>query len=58
VDEPTGNLHKQTAADIIHLFKKLAHQDNKCIVVVTHSQQLAQSADAVVSLSDGKFVTE
>ena len=43
-DEPTGNLDEKTARDIIALLKKIAHEDNKCVVVVTHSKKLAEEA--------------
>ncbi len=41
-DEPTGNLDEETAMDIIELFQELAHKENKCIIVVTHSQEVAK----------------
>ena len=46
-DEPTGNLDKDTAQDIIDILKESAHQMNKCVVVVTHSNELAKQADEV-----------
>ena len=42
-DEPTGNLDEETAMDIIELFQELAHKENKCIIVVTHSQEVAKN---------------
>ncbi len=39
-DEPTGNLDEDTAAEIIEILKECAHQMNKCVVVVTHSNDL------------------
>lgn len=55
-DEPTGNLDKETAADIITIFQKLAKEEGKCIIAVTHSEQLAKVADVVLKLKDGKLV--
>lgn len=55
-DEPTGNLDKDTAKDIIDIFKKLAHEDNKCIIVVTHSSDVANESDVIVTLKNGKLV--
>ncbi len=55
-DEPTGNLDKETAADIITIFQKLAKEEGKCIIAVTHSEQLAKVADIVLKLKDGKLV--
>ncbi|EJP90650.1 ABC transporter ATP-binding protein [Bacillus cereus] len=55
-DEPTGNLDEQTAMDIIELFQELAHKENKCIIVVTHSQEVAKKSDRAVYLSKKKLV--
>ncbi|MEN3131005.1 ABC transporter ATP-binding protein [Bacillus albus] len=55
-DEPTGNLDEETAMDIIELFQELAHKENKCIIVVTHSQEVAKKSDRAVYLSKQKLV--
>lgn len=52
-DEPTGNLDEDTAKEIIQLLKNTAHQQGKCVIVVTHSRQLAQEADVILKLSQG-----
>lgn len=52
-DEPTGNLDEETAEGIIDLLKASAHELNKCVVVVTHSQELARNADVVYRLKYG-----
>ncbi|MGW4203469.1 ABC transporter ATP-binding protein [Streptomyces sp. NPDC004726] len=54
-DEPTGNLDEDTAAGIIEIFQELAHEQNKCVVVVTHSQQLAAEADETLTLRKGRL---
>ena len=54
-DEPTGNLDKETADDIIEIFKTLAHEENKCVIVVTHSNELARQSDEIIHLSNGDF---
>lgn len=46
-DEPTGNLDVDTAKEIISLFQQLAHQYDKCAIVVSHSQEVAESSDIV-----------
>lgn len=51
-DEPTGNLDETTAADIIAILRQAAHQNNKCVIVVTHSKQLAKEADVVLTLKN------
>jgi len=53
-DEPTGNLDENTAADIVRIFQDLAHKGNKCIIVVTHNNDIAHSSDITVKLSKGK----
>lgn len=52
-DEPTGNLDEDTAGEIIELIKKTAHELGKCVIVVTHSRQLAREADEVLELDHG-----
>lgn len=54
-DEPTGNLDEDTAADIIAILKECAHQMNKCVVIVTHSNELARQADVVFRLKKGQL---
>lgn len=54
-DEPTGNLDEGTATDIISLFKDLAHDRKKCVIVVTHSKAVAQAADHILELKDKKL---
>lgn len=54
-DEPTGNLDEDTANEIISIFQKLAHEQEKCVVVVTHSRELAEQADIVLRLKKGKI---
>ena len=53
-DEPTGNLDKQTETDILNIFKDLAHKQNKCVIIVTHSQNVCDSADVVYDLKKVK----
>lgn len=52
-DEPTGNLDENTAGGIIELLKRTAHELGKCVIVVTHSRQVAEEADEIVELKDG-----
>ena len=54
-DEPTGNLDSDTAGEIIEILKKLAKERNKCVIVVTHSKEVANSADIILELSDKKL---
>lgn len=52
-DEPTGNLDEDTAQGIADILKESAHQMHKCVVVVTHSNELAKQADVVYRLQKG-----
>ena len=49
-DEPTGNLDKDTENDILNIFEHLAKDENKCIIIVTHSQNVCDRADIVYEL--------
>lgn len=55
-DEPTGNLDEQTAAGIIELLKRTAHELGKCVIVVTHSSYLAGEADEMIQINEGKVI--
>ena len=49
-DEPTGNLDPENQDAIMEIFKSIAHNDNKCVIIVTHSQDVAKQADEVFEL--------
>ena len=53
--QPTGNLDSVTAGEIINILKTLAKDRNKCIIVVTHSKEVADSADIILELSGKKL---
>lgn len=50
-DEPTGNLDHESAQIIIHSFLELAHQQNKCVIMVTHNELLSELADTVIRIN-------
>jgi putative ABC transport system ATP-binding protein len=52
-DEPTGNLDRDTEDDILAILSGLAHDDNKCVIIVTHSKKVAAVADVVYRISNG-----
>ena len=54
-DEPTGNLDEQNSKDIILLFKELAHEQNKCVIVITHEKDIANYCDKILQLKNKKF---
>jgi len=49
-DEPTGNLDKQTGMEVLDLMLDLAHNEGKCVVIVTHAQDIAMRCDAIFKL--------
>lgn len=53
-DEPTGNLDKDTENDILDILKNLAKKENKCVVIVTHSDNVCNQADVVYELKKTK----
>ena len=57
-DEPTGNLDEDTARGIMELLKKSAHEEGRCVIMVTHSSALAKEADVVCTYRDKRFSAE
>ncbi len=55
-DEPTGNLDEEKEAEIVEIFKALAHDFNKCVIVVTHSHDVAEKSDEIIRLKKGVFL--
>lgn len=49
-DEPTGNLDKETEEEIMKIFRDLAENDNKCVIIVTHSNNVCKLSDEVIDL--------
>lgn len=54
-DEPTGNLDEEKENEIVEIFKKLAHVHNKCVIIVTHSSEIAAKSDGIIRLRKGVF---
>ena len=55
-DEPTGNLDTENSLNIVALMKELAAKENVCVIVVTHDLDVAERADIVLKISDGKII--
>lgn len=55
-DEPTGNLDRKTAVTIFELLSDLRSEFNMAMLIVTHDEQLAQSADRILHMQDGVWV--
>ncbi|MFQ6950382.1 MAG: ABC transporter ATP-binding protein [Blautia hansenii] len=54
-DEPTGNLDKRNAIAIAELLGEAAHKYEKCVIVVTHSEEIAKYGDVILEMTDGKL---
>lgn len=54
-DEPTGNLDSENSDVIIQLLMRLAHEENRCVIVVTHDLSVMDRADIVYRINDGKL---
>lgn len=55
-DEPTGNLDSDTADEIVGILKSSAHEHGKCVIVVTHSKDMAKKADVVLRLKNKDLI--
>ena len=55
-DEPTGNLDSENSRIIIEIMQKLAHENNRCVIIVTHDPAVAEAADVVLRMQDGRCV--
>lgn len=55
-DEPTGNLDSHTSQDVLGLMKISSQNLNQTIVMITHNEEIAQMADRIIRLEDGKIV--
>ena len=54
-DEPTGNLDSKTSLDVLGLLKVTSELFNQTIVMITHNEEIAQMADRIIRLEDGKI---
>lgn len=54
-DEPTGNLDEETGREMIALFEKIAHEQNKIVILVTHDSDIAKRSDVTYELKDKVF---
>jgi putative ABC transport system ATP-binding protein len=52
-DEPTGNLDSATEADVLGILSSLAHNDGKCVIIVTHSKRVMSIADKILGMNSG-----
>lgn len=57
-DEPTGNLDSKTSMDVIGLLKMTSQKFNQTMIMITHNEEIAQLADRVIRIEDGKVVSK
>ena len=55
-DEPTGNLDSENGKNIVAILKRLAHEENCCVVIVTHDVSVADEADVRLTMQDGRIL--
>ena len=54
-DEPTGNLDIETEKSVLDILSRLAHEENKCVIIITHSDKVSSIADVVLEMQSGKL---
>lgn len=54
-DEPTGNLDSKTSQEVMILLKQLSEKFNQTIVMITHNEEIAQTADRIIRIEDGRI---
>ncbi len=57
-DEPTGNLDSRTSQDVLGLLKVTSQRFHQTIVMITHNEEIAQMADRILQIEDGKIVSD
>lgn len=55
-DEPTGNLDRDTEADVLRILTSLAHGEGRCVIIVTHSRRVTSVADEIWGINEGRLV--
>lgn len=54
-DEPTGNLDSKTSQDVLGLIRMSSRQFNQTVIMITHNEEIAQTADRIIRIEDGKI---
>ena len=57
-DEPTGNLDSRTSQDVLGLLKVTSERFGQTMVMITHNEEIAQMADRIIRIEDGKIVED
>ncbi|MCI9112453.1 MAG: ABC transporter ATP-binding protein [Eubacterium sp.] len=57
-DEPTGNLDSKNSAEIVDLLRTINRENNQTVIIITHDDRIAMSADRIIAIEDGKIVKD
>jgi putative ABC transport system ATP-binding protein len=57
-DEPTGNLDSENSREIISLLRKFNKENNQTVIIITHDEKIALSADRVITIEDGRITRD
>ena len=57
-DEPTGNLDSENSKEIVQLLRKFNREYNQTVIIITHDERIALSADRVIAIGDGKIIRD
>ncbi|MBQ1520481.1 MAG: ABC transporter ATP-binding protein, partial [Clostridia bacterium] len=54
-DEPTGNLDVSNSDQVVSMLIRLAHEEGRCVIIITHDLDIASRMDAIYTMSDGSL---
>lgn len=57
-DEPTGNLDSKTTEEVMQVLRDTVNDFGRTLVMITHNQEIAETADRIVTISDGKIISD
>ena len=57
-DEPTGNLDSENSKEIIKLLRQFNKENKQTVIIITHDERIALSADRVIEINDGKILRD
>lgn len=57
-DEPTGNLDSENSREIVSLLRQFNKELNQTVIIITHDEKIALSADRIISIEDGKITRD
>lgn len=57
-DEPTGNLDSKNSREVVGLLMKICKEENKTLIIITHDESIAATADRIIRIEDGKIVSD